>query len=113
MPAAQMLTGTASLQVTAAVNPDANGSGATAYFDDLMLVPYNALSAIQYSDHGGCGGWLQRKDKPVYAGEAIHVYRPRIYSQRQFKRILDHEPTYWGMFQYGHIETAGVHQTII
>ncbi|MHB1682270.1 MAG: DNRLRE domain-containing protein [Bacilli bacterium] len=51
VPASLMPTGTASLQVTAAVNPDANGSGAAAYFDDLMLVPYNALSAIQYDSN--------------------------------------------------------------
>lgn len=51
VPASQIPTGTASLQVTAAVNPDANGSSAAAYFDDLTLMPYNALSAIQYDSN--------------------------------------------------------------
>ncbi|MCY0874801.1 MAG: DNRLRE domain-containing protein, partial [Firmicutes bacterium] len=49
VPASDMPSGTDSIQVTTAVDPDT--SGAHAYFDDLSLLPYDAFSTIQYDSN--------------------------------------------------------------
>ncbi|RIV26398.1 RHS repeat protein [Alicyclobacillaceae bacterium I2511] len=48
VPASEFPTHTASVQVTLAVDPDANGSNAAAYFDDILLDESNLFTSYSY-----------------------------------------------------------------
>ncbi|WP_218669692.1 DNRLRE domain-containing protein [Ferroacidibacillus organovorans] len=48
----QMPSGTANLRVGMVVNPDANGTNPVVLFDDLLLLPSNMQSTMQYDSAG-------------------------------------------------------------